>query len=104
MYSRENGGAVHKDRDNDVQLTSKVVVIQFVKEIQNVDEHKHIFYDMISSGKALVFQDGKVTEATWSKKDREARTLFVDSKGKKISFNRGKIIFEILPSDNTVSY
>lgn len=103
-YSRENGGAPHKDLNNDATLTAKVIVVQFVKEVGPVDEHKHLFYDIISSGKALVFQDGTVTEATWSKKDREARTTFTDSKGKKISFNRGKLIFEILPSDNKVEY
>lgn len=104
MYARENGGEVHKDRDNDKQLTTKVVVVQFVKEVGPVDEHKHLFYDILSTGKALVFQDGNVTEATWTKKDREGRTTFVDSKGKKISFNRGRIIFEILPMDNKVTY
>ncbi|PIW07214.1 hypothetical protein COW38_03235, partial [Candidatus Collierbacteria bacterium CG17_big_fil_post_rev_8_21_14_2_50_45_7] len=26
LYLRENGGAVHKDKDNDTQLSAKVVV------------------------------------------------------------------------------
>ncbi len=103
-YTRENGGALHKDRDDDSTLTTKTIVVQFTKEVGPVDEHKHLFYDILSTGKALVFQDGTVTQATWSKKDRTSRTTFVDSKGKKISFNRGKIVFEILPSDNTVTY
>lgn len=103
-YSRENGGVVHKDRDNDSTLTAKVIVVQFVKELGPLDEHKHMLYEVIGSGKGLLFQDGTVTEITWSKKDRESRTIWTDTKGKKISFNRGKLVFEILPIGNKVEY
>jgi len=104
LYLRENGGAVHKDKDNDTQLSAKVVVVQFTKELGPLDEHKHMLYEVIGTGRGIVFQDGTATEATWSKKDREAKTIWTDAKGKKISFNRGKIYFEILPKDNTVTY
>lgn len=103
-YNRDNGGAPHKDLNNDAVLSAKVIVIQFVKETGPLDEHKHMLYDVIGTGKGLVFQDGAVQEATWTKKDREGRTVWTDSKGKKISFNRGKIVFEILPLDNEVAY
>ncbi len=103
-YTRENGGAPHIDRDTNAELTAKTIVIQFVKETQNVDIHKHIFYDIIGTGKAIVFEDGKAVTGTWTKKDRISRTILTDSSGKKISFNRGKIVFELLPSDNTVTY
>lgn len=103
-YSRENGGSAHKDLNNDSTLTAKVVVVQFTKELGPLDEHKHMLYEVIGTGKGLVFQDGTATEVTWSKKDRESRTLWSDAKGKKLSFNRGKIFFHILPLDNTVTY
>jgi len=104
IYLRENGGVSHKDRNNDSQLSAKVVVVQFAKELGPLDEHKHMLYEVIGSGKGLLFQDGTATAVTWSKKDREARTVWTDAKGKKVSFNRGKIVFEILPLDNTVTY
>ena len=103
-YTRENGGAPHKDLDDGSVLSTKVVVIQLAKEDGPLDEHKHILYETIGTGKGLVFQDGTVTEAIWSKKDRTSKTVWTDAKGKKISFNRGKIIFEILPSDNKITY
>ena len=103
-YTRENGGAPHKDLDNDSVITAKVVAVQFVKELGPLDEHKHMLYEVIGTGKGIVFQDGTATEATWSKKDRESRTVWSDAKGKKLSFNRGKIVFEILPLDNKVEY
>lgn len=103
-YTRENGGAPHKDLDNDSVISAKVVVVQFTKELGPLDEHKHMLYEVIGTGKGIVFQDGTATEATWSKKDRESRTVWTDAKGKKLSFNRGKIVFEILPLDNKVEY
>ena len=103
-YARTNGGEVHKDLDDNSTLTAKAIVIQLAKETGPLDEHKHMLYDVVGAGKGLLFQDGNVTEITWSKKDRESRTVFKDSKGKAISFNRGKLVIEILPLDNKVSY
>lgn len=104
MYKRDNGGAPHVDMNDKAPLDAKVVVVQYVKEIGPLGVNKHMLYEIIGTGKGLVFQDGTVTEATWSKKDREARTVWTDAKGKKLSFNRGPIFFEILPTDNTVTY
>lgn len=104
LYLRDNGGSPHKDRNDDSQFDAKVVVVQFVDEEGPVDEHKHMFYDVITSGDALVFQDGQVTEATWKKASREGRTTFVDKKGKAIAFNRGPIWIELVPDGNTVDY
>lgn len=104
IYTRENGGEAHKDKNDDAQLSAKVIVVQFTKELGPLDEHKHMLYEVIGTGKGLVFQDGTATEATWAKKDRESRTVWSDAKGKKLSFNRGKIVFEILPLDNKVEY
>lgn len=103
-YKRRTGGADHKDRNDDSTLTAKVVVVQLTKEIGPLGDLKHMLYELIGTGKGIVFQDGQAIEATWSKKDREARTVWKDDKGKEIAFNRGKIVFHILPSDNTIKY
>lgn len=103
-YSRLNGGLAHVDRNNDKNLTTKSILIQFTKELGPLDDHKHMLYEVVGTGKGILFQDGTATEITWSKKDRESRTEFKDAKGKKISFNRGRLWIEILPSDNDVKY
>lgn len=103
-YTRINGGSPHIDRNDDKTLTTKVVLIQFTKELGPLDDHKHMLYEVIGTGKGILFQDGNATEITWSKKDRESRTEFKDSKGKKLTFNRGRLWIEILPSDNEVKY
>ncbi|MFH1561255.1 MAG: DUF3048 domain-containing protein [Patescibacteria group bacterium] len=103
-YLRSNGGVPHKDFLTDEQLAAKVVVIQFAQETGPVDEHKHMLYKTIGTGKALVFQDGQAIEARWSKKTRVSRTIFTDVRGQEIKFNRGQMWIEVLPTGNQVSY
>ena len=103
-YARTNGDAPHKDRNSDLQFSAKAVLVQFTKELGPLDDHKHMLYEVIGSGEGILFQDGTATEITWSKKDRESRTIFKDSKGKAISFNRSTLWVAILPTDNAVTY
>lgn len=103
-FTRDNGGSAHQDLNTQKPITVKNIVIQYTKELGPLDEHKHLLYEVIGTGKGLLFQDGNVTEITWSKKDREGRTIFTSKAGKKISFTRGPIWISVLPSDNKVTY
>lgn len=104
-YKRFNGGKEHNDLEyNNVSLTAKNVVVQFIKERGPVDRNLHMFYTNIGSGKALIFQNGEAIEGTWEKETRTDRTKFLDSKGKEVSFVRGVIWIEGVPSGNDVSY
>jgi len=103
-YKRSNGGQPHTDFLTGEQIIAKTIVIQYVKEIGPVDDLKHMLYDLIGSGKALVFQDGEVFSARWQKDDREERTIFTDISGEEIEFNRGLMFVEILPATNQVNY
>lgn len=103
-YFRENGGEPHDEFLTGDQLSSKVVIVQFAREIGPVDKHKHLLYETIGSGDALIFQDGKAIEAEWSKDTRQARTIFTDANGGEIEFNRGLIWIEVLPLGNQVEY
>ena len=47
--------------------------------------------------------DGKQIKGTWKKSGREGRTIVTDANGEEIKFNRGKIWFEIQPTDGTVT-
>jgi len=104
IYKRLNNGQPHKDFLSDQQLTAKVVVIQFSRERGSVDEHKHLIYQTIGSGKTIVFQDGQAIEGTWKKESRTTRTRFFDSSGREIRFSRGQIWIEVLPAGNKVTY
>lgn len=103
-YKRFNGGTPHLDLETKEQLTAKNVVILFADETGPVDEHGHLLYADIGSGKGFVFQDGKSVSVTWQKANRNARTKFFDGSGKEVSFNRGAIWVEMLPTGTPISY
>ena len=104
LYRRVNGGNSHKDLNNDEQLAVKNVVVQFARERGPIDELKHLLYDTTGTGKAFIFQDGKVVKGTWKKGDREDRTKFSDSGGKEVEFNKGEIWIEVVPAGKEVVY
>ncbi|MBI3397276.1 DUF3048 domain-containing protein [Candidatus Woesebacteria bacterium] len=104
-YKRFNGGAEHKDWEFDKpQLSAKNVVIMFAKEKGPVDTEHHLFYQVIGTGKALIFQNGQVIEGTWSKNSQLDREVFYDTNGKEVQIVRGQTWVEIVPSGNTVDY
>jgi len=102
-YLRSNGGQDQIDFNTQTAITTKNVVVQFVKETRSVDEHLHNLYEMIGTGKGILFQNGTKTEITWSKVNRLSRTIFKDSAGKEINFVPGNIWVEIIPIGNEVS-
>ncbi len=102
IYSRKNGGVVHVDKNSGKQLTAKNIAVLYMVESSANDGYEnnaHLLYRTKGTGKAIVFMDGKQTKATWSKKDREDKTVITDETGEEIKFNRGKIWFHILPLD-----
>ncbi len=108
-YARTNGGTAHLDNNTKKQLSPKNVVILYEKESRANDGYEnnlHELFKTIGSGTGVVFQDGKEIKVTWSKADREARTVIKNvASGKEIEFNRGQIWIQVVPtySDVTVS-
>ncbi len=106
-YKRNNGGSAHMDLDNNTQLNPKTIVIQFERESNANDGYPgnvHLLYQTTGTGKALIFQDGNVTEGKWNKLSRLSRSKYVDNKGKEIEFNKGQIWIQTVPEGSKVSY
>lgn len=107
VYKRKNAGALHTDMDNNQQLAPKNIVIQFERETNANDGYPgnvHLLYSTLGSGKALIFQDGKVLEGKWIKPTRKSHSKFVDSNGKEIDFERGQIWIQTVPEGSKISY
>lgn len=106
IYKRGNGGQPHLDLDTKKQLTAKNIVVMFMAESNADDGYEnniHLLYQDKGTGKALIFMDGKQTQATWKKASRTSRTLLYDTTGNPITFDRGVIWFEIQPLDGVVT-
>lgn len=105
VYKRFNGGVEGLDHNTKETITTKNIVIQFVKESRSVDEHAHNLYDVIGTGSGSLIQNGTKTEITWTKANRASRTIYKDKKtNKEINFIPGNVWVEIIPIGNTVSY
>ncbi|MDO8609428.1 MAG: DUF3048 domain-containing protein [bacterium] len=106
-YTRANGGVAHFDKNTSKPLETKNVVILFAKESPANDGYEggHLIYKVTGTGDAIIFQDGKAIDATWSKIDPKTRIKFTDNKSsKEISVVRGQVFIEIIPIGNKVTY
>ncbi len=103
-YLRENGGEPVRDLNSDVQTSSKNVVVQFIDQRGPVDEELHIFYKTVSEGDAIFFMNGVVIEGTWEKESFTGRTIFYDKDGEEITFVRGVVWIEGVPTGNEIIY
>ena len=103
-YKREMGGVAHKDRETGLQLTAKNIVIEEVTRWQVTTDINESGFAMktVGEGKAKVLMDGKSTDATWKKADRNSRTRFYDSAGTEIKFDKGNTWMEIVPPEINV--
>jgi hypothetical protein len=99
LYLRNNGGKPHVDLDTKKQLTTKNIVILFMRESRANDGYEgnlHMLYGTKGTGNVKVFIDGTEVDGTWSKKNRTAHLLIKDKRGKEIEFSKGKIWFEVV--------
>jgi hypothetical protein len=104
-YKRWNGGKESRDLEFDKpQITAKNVVVMLVKETGPVDEEKHMFYQVIGTGEAIIFQNGEAIKGKWSKPTQLDREVFYDTNGKEIKLVRGQTWIELVPSQNEISY
>ena len=68
------------------------------------EKGEHMLYDVVGTGDALIFQNGKAVEGTWKKTDEESMMRFYDENNEEIKMVRGKIWIEVLPTGNKVDY
>ena len=100
-YDATGAPLPHTDRETKNQITVKNVIVQFATESSIAGDEKHrLDYQLLGSGQALIFIDGKVINATWSKADRDSRTKFYDKNGQEIQFNRGNFWISVVPDRN----
>lgn len=106
IYLRKNGGVTHDDRNTHKQLSTKNLVILFMKESpanDGYDHNAHLLYGTKGTGKALFFMDGKQTKGTWSKEGRTEKTKLLAADGSELTLDRGKIWFQVLPLDSDIT-
>lgn len=102
-YLRSQGGKPHLDKSgSQIKAKTLVVIISPYSIVQ--EDGSRSAYKTIGSGEAVVFQDGLVTPATWTKADQKSQIKLTDSTGKDIKLNRGKTWYTFLSSRDKLTY
>lgn len=103
-YLRTLGGEKHIDMNTNEQIAATNVVVLLTTEKGPLNEAKHMMYDTIGTGKALIFINGNAIEGTWSKKSRTAELEFLDEKGKPVQMGRGLTWISVVNKTTKVDY
>lgn len=102
-YKRSLAGKAHLDERSKEQLSPKVVVALVIPYSIHPDRI-HSVYQTIGSGKAVIFQDGIATEATWEKAAAKSQITFKDASGAPVKFNAGQTWITATSIANNVVY
>ncbi|NTU71971.1 MAG: DUF3048 domain-containing protein [Coriobacteriia bacterium] len=104
-YKRWNSGAVHKDANTGKQITADNVVVMWAKYRQaTIDKHGGVTWDIDlgTKGKATIFRNGQVYNATW-KADRKTAPVFTDKKGRPVKFTPGRTWFQVIKTETDIT-
>ena len=102
-YKRSEGGAKHIDEKSAVQLSPKVV-IALVMQRGIAADGQHTNYTTTGNGKMFVFQDGTITEGTWSKPDRTTQFVFTNAAGQPVKLNAGQTWVTLVDKSANVTF
>jgi hypothetical protein len=100
-YKRSVGGKAHTDEKSGQQLSPKIVVGLVMQQGKN---GVYTTYATHGTGQAFIFQDGIVTQGTWTKANDTNQFAFKDAAGAEIKFNRGQTWFTVVGSTDRVTY
>lgn len=87
-YQRFQGGEAHQDREKG-QISPDVVIAIMVNQKLSADGN-HMDIETTGTGKAYIFQNGKVQEGNWGKSNAQTNISFTDGQGNKIPLKSGQ--------------
>jgi hypothetical protein len=107
-YMRSEGGAAHmattSAADNTGQQLHPKVVVALIMGYGIDADGQHSDYTTTGSGTVYVFQDGGVTQGTWSKAARTSQFTFTDASNNPVKFDAGQTWFTALSATSMVNY
>lgn len=99
VYYRTRLGRAHIDRITGAQLwTNNVVIMQVTSTKRAGDDKSRIDQNVIGTGAARFFLDGRSVNGSWSKPSEAAPLRFFDSAGKEIVFSKGSTWIAAIPA------
>lgn len=102
-YLRSEGGQAHTDEKSGKQLNPKVV-IALITDKGFESDGLHSTYRTIGTGAIMVFQDGTMTQGTWSKSDDKAPLVLKDAAGQDLKLNPGQTWITAVGNASSVTF
>lgn len=96
-YLRSQGGGPHTDREAG-QIAPTSVIAMFVPMSRVMEDGYREQIGSIGEGRAVIFQDGTATEATWRKASKTSQISFTDASGTPLKLNRGQTWISAIPN------
>jgi hypothetical protein len=97
-YTRSAGGELSADREKG-QIAPTVVVAMHVDMSTILEDGYRGSITTTGSGKAEVFQNGKIIDGTWRKASRADALELLDASGKPLELARGQTWIAAVPND-----
>lgn len=106
LYRRYVDGAIQIDPADHHTVTTRNVVVLFMSYATDTKiepGHSRPVIGNIGSGRAVIFQEGRHIEGTWSKADDTSPTLLFGAAGQPIPLVTGRTFFQIVPLNTRIS-
>ncbi|HHY13491.1 MAG TPA: DUF3048 domain-containing protein [Thermoanaerobacterales bacterium] len=102
-YLRKINDKPHKDALNEEQISTKNIIIQFVRH-QVIDSEGRLDIKMVGDGKGLYISNGIIKEIKWKKDSRDGETHFMTTNNEKLTINPGKTWIHLITKDTNISF
>ncbi len=103
IYFRIINGNKLKDKETGTEITTVNIIVERVSA-KIVDSVGRLEISNIGTGKGYLITGGKQMEITWSKKDRQSKTVYTDLKGNPIVLNKGNTWIQVIPDNATIDF
>lgn len=102
-YSRANAGVAQADKHTGASIKADAIVVCKMVYTSSGGSGRQAVATT-GSGEAWIFQDGVVTTGSWNKASGSSQFVLKDSSGAEVSLNPGRTWFEIIPTNQSVTY
>lgn len=106
-YQRSEGGAPQIDANNNQQICPKVVIAIVVPETQGALDASGAYYsdyNFVGTNTAYVFQDGGLTQGSWTKSSNSSQILFTTSNNKPLALDPGQVWVTAITGSSELTY
>ena len=98
-----NDGSDYIDKETGKSIKVKNVLVQKVSS-KVLDQKGRLSIDMCAGGDAILFTNGVMVEGTWSRKDLDSRTIFVDKNGNEFKMTVGNTWVMVTDQNTSINY